>query len=31
MAREVLADLPNVEVVRFSSLLMDFVQPRTRA
>ena len=25
MAREVLADLPNVEVVAFSSLLMDFV------
>ena len=25
MAREVIADLPNVEVVRFSSLLMDFV------
>jgi len=25
MAQEVLADLPNVEVVSFSSLLMDFV------
>ncbi len=25
MAREVLADLPNVEVISFSTLLMDFV------
>ena len=25
MAREVLRDLPNVEVISFSSLLMDFV------
>ena len=28
MAREVLTDLPNVEVVAFASLLMDFVHAR---